>query len=46
MIKPEDSVMLLIDHQSALFNLVKDMCVSELRNNIIPNYKLLMESHG
>ena len=35
MIKPEDSVMLLIDHQSGLFNLVKDMCVSELRNNII-----------
>jgi len=34
MIKPEDSVLLLIDHQSGLFNLVKDMCVSELRGNV------------
>lgn len=35
MIDPDDVVMLLIDHQSGLFNLVKDMCVSQLRNNII-----------
>jgi nicotinamidase-related amidase len=35
MIKPEDSVLLLIDHQSGLFNLVKDMCIYELRNNVI-----------
>lgn len=32
---PNDVVMLLIDHQSGLFNLVKDMCVAQLRNNII-----------
>lgn len=32
---PNDVVMLLIDHQSGLFNLVKDMSVSQLRNNII-----------
>jgi nicotinamidase-related amidase len=35
MINPQDAVMLLIDHQSGLFNLVKDMCVGELRNNVI-----------
>lgn len=35
MINPDDVVMLLIDHQSGLFNLVKDMSVSELRNNVI-----------
>jgi nicotinamidase-related amidase len=35
MINPNDVVMLLIDHQSGLFNLVKDMPVAELRNNII-----------
>ena len=35
MIKAEDSVLLLIDHQSGLFNLVKDMAVVELRNNVI-----------
>ena len=35
MINPKDVVMLLIDHQSGLFNLVKDMPVAELRNNII-----------
>ena len=32
---PNDVAMLLIDHQSGLFNLVKDMPVSQLRNNII-----------
>lgn len=32
---PEDAVMLLIDHQSGLFNLVKDMSVRSLRNNVI-----------
>ena len=35
MINPSDVVMLLIDHQSGLFNLVKDMPVAQLRNNII-----------
>lgn len=35
MIDPKDVTMLLIDHQSGLFNLVKDMPVSQLRNNII-----------
>lgn len=35
MIDPDDVVMLLIDHQSGLFNLVKDMSVSQLRNNVI-----------
>lgn len=35
MINPNDVVMLLIDHQSGLFNLVKDMSVSQLRNNVI-----------
>lgn len=32
---PNDAVLLLIDHQSGLFNLVKDMPVVSLRNNII-----------
>src|SRR5512134_3570322 len=35
MINPDDTVMCLIDHQSGLFNLVKDMSVSQLRNNVI-----------
>lgn len=35
MIDPSDTVMLLIDHQSGLFNLVKDMPVAQLRNNVI-----------
>ncbi|MDD4940129.1 MAG: hypothetical protein PHI60_08260 [Candidatus Omnitrophica bacterium] len=35
MIDPNDVVMLLIDHQSGLFNLVKDMPVAQLRNNVI-----------
>lgn len=35
MTKAEDCVLLLIDHQSGLFNLVKDMCVTELRSNVI-----------
>ena len=35
MINPKDVTMLLIDHQSGLFNLVKDMSVSQLRNNVI-----------
>lgn len=35
MMNPNDVVMLLIDHQSGLFNLVKDMSVSQLRNNVI-----------
>lgn len=35
MMNPKDVAMLLIDHQSGLFNLVKDMPVSQLRNNVI-----------
>jgi len=35
MINPNDSCMLLIDHQSGLFQLVKDMEVPVLRNNVI-----------
>lgn len=35
MIDPSDAVMLLIDHQSGLFQLVKDMDVPTLRNNVI-----------
>jgi len=40
MIDPSDVAMLLIDHQSGLFNLVKDMPVSQLRNNIIALVKV------
>jgi len=35
MINPNDAVMLLIDHQSGLFNLVKDIPVPDLRRNVI-----------
>jgi nicotinamidase-related amidase len=35
MINPDDAALLLIDHQSGLFNLVKDMSVWQLRNNVI-----------
>ena len=35
MIDPDDAVMLLIDHQSGLFQLVKDIDVPSLRNNVI-----------
>jgi nicotinamidase-related amidase len=35
MINPDDAVILLIDHQSGLFQLVKDMSVLELRRNVI-----------
>lgn len=34
MINPDDAVMLLIDHQSGLFQLVKDISLSELRANV------------
>jgi nicotinamidase-related amidase len=34
MIDPDDAVMLLIDHQSGLFQLVADMDMSTLRNNV------------
>lgn len=34
MIDPADAVMLLIDHQSGLFQLVKDMELQELRSNV------------
>jgi len=35
MIDPADAVLLLIDHQSGLFQLVKDIDVPTLRNNVI-----------
>ena len=35
MINPKDVTMLLIDHQSGLFNLVKDMAVPDLRRNVV-----------
>ncbi len=35
MIDPSDAVMLLIDHQSGLFQLVKDIPLLDLRNNVI-----------
>lgn len=34
-INPDDTLMLLIDHQSGLFQLVKDLPVPELRRNAI-----------
>ncbi len=34
MINPKDVVMLLIDHQSGLFNLVQDIPVADLRRNV------------
>src|SRR6478752_3684162 len=33
-IDPDDAVMLLIDHQSGLFQTVKDMPMTELRSNV------------
>ena len=35
MINPDDAIMLLIDHQSGLFQLVKDIPVPDLRRNVI-----------
>jgi isochorismate hydrolase len=35
MINPDDAVMLLIDHQSDLFNVVTDIPVPDLRRNVI-----------
>ncbi|HXV19981.1 MAG TPA: hypothetical protein VD811_03180, partial [Desulfuromonadales bacterium] len=35
MIDPADAVMLLIDHQSGLFQLVKDIDLPVLRSNVI-----------
>lgn len=40
MIDPQDAVMLLIDHQSGLFQLVRDMELPELRSNVIALAKL------
>ena len=34
MIDPDDAVILLIDHQSGLFQLVADMDMLTLRNNV------------
>lgn len=41
MINPDDAVMLLIDHQSGLFQLVKDIPVPELRRNAIALAKVV-----
>jgi nicotinamidase-related amidase len=35
MIDPDDAAMLLIDHQSGLFQTVKDLQVPELRANVV-----------
>ncbi|MCA9205473.1 MAG: isochorismatase family protein, partial [Planctomycetales bacterium] len=35
MLDPEDSVILLIDHQSGLFNTVRDIAIPDLRNYVI-----------
>lgn len=35
MLDPEDTVMLLIDHQSGLFNTVRDVPIPDLRNYVI-----------
>jgi len=35
MLDPEDTVMLLIDHQSGLFNTVRDIPIPDLRNYVI-----------
>lgn len=45
MIDPNDAVMLLIDHQSGLFQLVKDMEVSVLRANITALAKVSRLAH-
>lgn len=42
MISPDDAVMLLIDHQSGLFQLVRDMEQTELRNRAIALAKLAL----
>ncbi|NEN75156.1 hydrolase [Pelistega sp. NLN82] len=39
-INPEDAVMLLIDHQSGLFNTVRDLNVRELRANAVTLAKI------
>src|SRR5262245_5945066 len=40
LIDPSDKVILLLDHQSGLFQTVKDISVSELRSNVIMLAKL------
>lgn len=40
MINPKDAMILLIDHQSGLFNLVQDMPVADLRRNVAALAKL------
>jgi len=40
MIDPNDAVLLLIDHQSGLFQLVRDMEYRELRNNVVALAKM------
>ena len=35
MLDPDDSIILLIDHQSGLFNTVRDVPVPDLRNYVI-----------
>jgi nicotinamidase-related amidase len=35
LLDPDDTAILLIDHQSGLFQTVKDVCIADLRNNAI-----------
>lgn len=35
MLDPDDAVILLIDHQSGLFNTVRDVPIPDLRNYVI-----------
>ena len=45
MIDPNDAVLLLIDHQSGLFQLVKDMDMTTLRQNVIALAKVARLTH-
>ena len=44
MIDPKDAVLLLIDHQSGLFQLVKDLDLLTLRNNVIALAKAVAQT--
>ena len=46
MIDPDDAVMLLIDHQSGLFQLVKDIDMVTLRNNVVALAKVARSPAG
>ena len=55
LIDPSDTVILLLDHQTGLFQTVKDISVADLRVNTVvlaklyglvaPNYAAVMESY-